>query len=93
MTCQSISGQHIAREEIFSRYQFRFQLTRLLHNWLVRRKVRALADNDDQILDDIGIRRDEITWAVRLPLTVNAAIALQDRSCKRRQREGFRGAY
>jgi len=87
MTCQSISGQLVAREEIFSRYQFRFQLSRLLHNWLVRRKVRALADNDDNILDDIGLRRDEIAWASRLPMTVNAAIALQDRACRRRQIE------
>jgi len=89
MTCLNISEQHIAREEIFSRYQFRFQLSRLLHNWLVRRKVRALADNDDYILDDIGVRRDEIAWARRLPLTVNAAIALQDRACKRRKLESL----
>lgn len=86
MTCQNLTDQYTVREEIFSRYQFRLQLSRLLNNWLIRRKVRALADNDDNILDDIGIRREEIDWAARLPLTVNAAIALQDRACKRRQR-------
>ena len=89
MTYQNISEQHIAREEIFSRYQFRFQLSRLLNNWLVRRKVRALADNDDVILDDIGITRDEIDWARKLPLTVNAAIALNDRASKRRKIEAI----
>ena len=97
MTCQtlesnSFSNQSSARSEIFSRYEFRFQLSRLVGNWFIRRKVRALGDQDDHILNDIGVRRDEILWAARLPLTVNAAIALHDRSCRRRQIEGFRAA-
>jgi len=94
MTCQtlesnSFSTQSKARAEIFSRYEFRFQLPRLVHNWFVRRKIRALGDRDDHILDDIGVRRYEVQWAARLPLTVNAAIALNDRAKRRRQREGF----
>lgn len=78
---------HAARKEIFSRHENRLQFSRLFHNWKIRRKVRALSDYEDHMLDDIGIRRDEIHWATRLPLTVNAAIALNDRASKRRARE------
>jgi len=31
---------------------------------------------DDHMLDDIGITRDELEWAIRLPLRTNAALAL-----------------
>lgn len=86
MTCLPLTNQAAARNEIFSRNQNRTQISRLLHNWNVRRKVRALDDQEDHILDDIGVQRDEIQWAARLPLTVNAAIALDDRASKRRQR-------
>ncbi|MEM7045166.1 MAG: hypothetical protein AAF543_20345 [Pseudomonadota bacterium] len=40
---------------------------------------------DDQLLDDIGVTREELDWAIRLPLGVNAALALQDRAKKRRR--------
>ncbi|HFC04580.1 MAG TPA: DUF1127 domain-containing protein [Rhizobiales bacterium] len=86
MTCLAVSNQSTARNEIFSRNQNRFQIGRLWHNWKIRRKVRALADQENHILEDIGVRRDEIIWAGRLPLTVNAAIALNDRALRRRQR-------
>lgn len=85
-TDHAITSQE-ARDEIFSRHENRLQLSRLFHNWKIRRKVRALNDYEDQMLDDIGIRRDEIRWAARLPLTVNAAIALNDRAKKRRAKE------
>ena len=86
MTYLPLTNPTAARNEIFSRNQNRTQISRLLHNWNVRRKVRALADNNDHILDDIGVQRDEIEWASRLPLTVNAAIALNDRASRRRKR-------
>lgn len=39
---------------------------------------------DDHMLDDIGITREELEWAIRLPLRVNAALALHDRARRRR---------
>jgi hypothetical protein len=39
---------------------------------------------DDQILDDIGVTREELEWALRLPLRANAALALHDRAKQRR---------
>lgn len=35
---------------------------------------------EDRILADSGLTRDDINWAVSLPLSVNAACALQDRA-------------
>jgi len=91
MTYLPLTNQATARDEIFSRGQSRIQISRLLRNWNIRRKVRALVralmDHNDHILDDIGVQRDEIQWAGRLPLTVNAAIALNDRAKRRRLRE------
>jgi len=87
MTDLTLSHKVVARNEIFSRHQNRLQLSRLLHNWLTRRKVRALNEQDDHILDDIGVERGEVIWASRLPLTVNAAIALDDRARRRRQHQ------
>ncbi|MGI9503259.1 MAG: hypothetical protein ACR2RE_09415, partial [Geminicoccaceae bacterium] len=34
---------------------------------------------DDHMLDDIGATRDELEWAIRLPLRTNAALALHER--------------
>lgn len=47
-----------------------------LHNWRIRRKVHSLAEMDDRILQDIGITREDIYWASRLPLTENAAFEM-----------------
>ncbi len=87
MTDISLTNQTAARNEIFNRNQNRFQISRMLRNWNIRRKVRALIDQNNHILDDIGILREEIIWAGKLPLTVNAAIALNDRASRRRAQE------
>lgn len=60
-------------------------LSLLWGNWKRRRKVRGLRDLDDRILDDIGVTREEIAWAAELPLTINPALALQDRAGRRRR--------
>lgn len=60
-------------------------LRRTARNWKAKRRIAALADFDDYMLRDIGITRDEVQWAARLPLTVNAAIALEERAFRRRQ--------
>jgi uncharacterized protein YjiS (DUF1127 family) len=71
-------------------------LSRLVRNWKARRRVSELENYDDFLLHDIGVTREEIRWAAGLPLTVNAAIALEDHAFRRRKdlpkRTGW-GAY
>jgi hypothetical protein len=38
---------------------------------------------DDYMLRDIGVSRGDVRWAAGLPLTVNAALALEERSRQR----------
>lgn len=64
---------------------------RLLRNWLARKAVRRLAQLDDHLLHDIGANRDDVLWAGRLPLSTNAALALQERQ-REHQLKGFRHA-
>jgi Domain of unknown function (DUF1127) len=59
---------------------------RLWRNWQARRRVVDLSNYDDYMLKDIGVTRDEVQWASGLPLTVNAALALEERSFHRRHR-------
>ncbi len=40
------------------------------------------------MLRDIGVKREDISWAAGLPLTVNAALALEEHSF-RQQRAKF----
>ena len=61
-------------------------LRRLARNWKARRRVASLSNFDDYLLRDIGVTRDEIQWAAGLPLTVNAALALEERAYRRRHR-------
>jgi uncharacterized protein YjiS (DUF1127 family) len=61
---------------------------RLLRNWKARRRIVALGNFDDYMLKDIGITRDEVQWAAGLPLTVNAAVALEERAFRRRHTGG-----
>ena len=59
-------------------------LRRVSRNWKAKRRIAVLADFDDYMLRDIGVTRDEIQWAAGLPLTVNAAVALEERAFRRR---------
>jgi len=61
---------------------------RLARNWKAKRRIVALGNFDDYMLQDIGITRDEVQWAAGLPLTVNAAVALEERAFRRRQNGG-----
>lgn len=60
---------------------------RLLRNFMARRSIATLSTYDDHLLRDIGICRADVEWAAELPLTVNAAVALEERaaSCRRRR--------
>ena len=55
-------------------------LSRLLRNWRARRAVSRLETFDDYMLRDIGVSRGDVRWVAGLPLTVNAALALEERS-------------
>jgi uncharacterized protein YjiS (DUF1127 family) len=59
-------------------------ISRVWRNWQARKRITDLSNYDDYMLRDIGVTRDEIQWAVGLPLTVNAALALEERSFQRR---------
>ncbi len=66
-----------------------FSLPTLLRNWRARSKVRGLHDLDDRMLADIGVRRDEVIWASYLPLTMNAALELENAAFRRRKKRRF----
>ncbi|GEM_PF-3901466 len=53
-------------------------------NWLARRRLKALLELDDHLLEDVGFDRQEIEWGLSLPLRTNAADALKDRLHTRR---------
>ncbi len=88
MTDLTYSQPHhtVDRREVFSSNENRLQISQLFRNWKIRRKVRALDEHDDHLLDDIGVLRNEIAWASNLPLSINAAVALNDRANRRRNR-------
>lgn len=57
----------------------------LLRNWRARRAVSRLDQLDDHLLRDIGVTREELRWAAGLPLSLNAALQLEDRANRRRR--------
>jgi uncharacterized protein YjiS (DUF1127 family) len=57
-------------------------LARLYRNWKARRAVAKLGQLDDYLLYDIGVSREDIFIASHLPLTLNAALALDEESRK-----------
>ncbi len=72
------------RAESLGEYGVVYFARRLLRNWKARRRIASLGNFDDYMLKDIGVTRDEVQWAVGLPLTVNAAVALEERAFSRR---------
>jgi uncharacterized protein YjiS (DUF1127 family) len=42
-------------------------LRRMVRNWLAKRKLRRLETLDDYLLNDIGLTRDDLHFALRLP--------------------------
>ena len=65
-------------------------IARLIHNWKARRRLAALADLEDETLEDIGFTRDEISWALSVPLTFNPAEELEESAFRRRLEEARR---
>jgi uncharacterized protein YjiS (DUF1127 family) len=87
MTNLALSRNIAVREQIMGRKVRRFDVATLWRNWKARRQITKLQDCGDATLNDIGVTRDELSWASRLPLTVNAALALEDRAYRRRKEE------
>ena len=61
-------------------------IRRVIRNWRARRAVARLDGYDDYLLRDIGLDRADVRWAAGLPLTVNSALALEERSTSRQRR-------
>jgi uncharacterized protein YjiS (DUF1127 family) len=55
-------------------------IVRTYENWQARRAVRELLKLEDHILHDAGTLRGDVEWAAHLPLSVNAALALEERT-------------
>jgi uncharacterized protein YjiS (DUF1127 family) len=55
-------------------------LARTYENWQARKSVRSLLELDDHILRDFGTCRCEVEWAAQLPLSINAVLALDERT-------------
>jgi uncharacterized protein YjiS (DUF1127 family) len=60
-------------------------LWNLIRNWRARRAVSRLDALDDYLLRDIGVTRSDVRWAAGLPLSVNAALELEERATRRRR--------
>lgn len=56
-----------------------------IRNWRARRAVERLDALDDFLLRDIGVTRADVRWASGLPLSVNAALELEERAVRRRR--------
>ena len=73
----------LSRAQNFDAAGTRSILARLIENWRTRREVARLGEYDDFLLRDIGVTRADVRWAAGLPLTANAALALEERSLQR----------
>ena len=81
------SSREFAQPITFSR--LKDDLRRHFHSFMKYRELRKaqridrLAFQhvlylDDQLLEDIGVTRDDVLWANKLPLTENAALELRN---------------
>jgi len=61
----------------------------LWRHWQAHRSVRHLASLDGHVLRDLGLTRDDVEWAEKVPLTQNAVLALDDRVRRKRRSGGF----
>lgn len=57
------------------------------HDYQRRRAFARLAGLDDRMLDDIGLKRTDVEWGLKLPLRDNASILVHHRARQRRRRE------
>jgi uncharacterized protein YjiS (DUF1127 family) len=62
-------------------------IRRMVVNWWKRRTLRKLQELDDHLLCDIGLTREELETALRLPLSIDRSWEF---SRRRRVRGGVR---
>ena len=66
------------------------KLRRLVRSWVAKRNLRRLEQLDDYMLNDIGLTRDDLRHAMRLPYDVDP-IDEMARVREQRMRRGVRG--
>jgi uncharacterized protein YjiS (DUF1127 family) len=91
LTYQDVGRKAPARPGLAAFKRLVHTLREAVSTWRSRRDSRDafvnLLHQDDRILADIGVLRDEVEWAARLPLAVDAATALRDTAAARRRAE------
>jgi uncharacterized protein YjiS (DUF1127 family) len=65
------------------------KLRRLVRSWLAKRSLRRLDHLDDYMLNDIGLTRDDLRYAMRLPYDLDP-IDEMTRIREERMRRGVR---
>jgi uncharacterized protein YjiS (DUF1127 family) len=64
------------------------RISKRLENWRARQSLRELEEAEDWLLKDIGITRNDVSWALSLPLSVNGAEELRKRIYRGRSSAG-----
>jgi uncharacterized protein YjiS (DUF1127 family) len=57
---------------------------RLLRNWLFRRRLAKLTNQNNRLLQDIGLTREDLDWALSRPLAINRSDKLRQIVLRRR---------
>ena len=66
------------------------KLRRLIRSWLAKRNLKRLEQLDDYMLNDIGLGREDLRHALRLPYDIDP-IDEMSRLREQRMRRGLRG--
>ena len=95
LNCNQVSSMpETARRATFNNFTL-LSPKRYLHrflNWHATRRIGKINRDaflhllklDDELLDDIGVTRDSVRWAASLPLSEDAARALEETTIRRR---------
>lgn len=58
-------------------------LLTLFRNWQARRELATLEHDNEPVLKAMGISQGDLRWALRLPLSHNPRLALENRGFQR----------
>ncbi len=67
--------------------------TILFRNWRARRRVASLVGCGDRILKSLALTKEDVEWAMSLPLTQDPERALEDRTFRRSRGDGRLPAF
>jgi len=56
---------------------------RLLRNWRFRRRLAKLTHQNNRLLQDIGLTREDLGWALSRPLAINRSDKLRQMVLRR----------